>query len=102
MRTQLAAETVKLDESRAAVTDLHGSTRASPPRCGWSARRGGKLAEIERARESLTQAFSALSAEALKSNNQAFIDLAQQTLAKHQETAEGELQRRQQAIGVSW
>jgi DNA recombination protein RmuC len=98
-REQLAAETAKLDESRAAVTDLHGKheSLATALRMEREAA-AGKLAEIERARENLVQAFSALSAEALKSNNQAFIDLAQQTLAKHQETAQGELQRRQQAI----
>ena len=98
-RVQLAAETAKLDESRAAVTDLHGKheSLATALRMEREAA-AGKLAEIERARENLVQAFSALSAEALKSNNQAFIDLAQQTLAKHQETAQGELQRRQQAI----
>ncbi|MET0680598.1 MAG: DNA recombination protein RmuC, partial [Burkholderiales bacterium] len=98
-RVQLAAETAKLDESRAAVTDLHGKheSLATALRMEREAA-AGKLAEIERARENLVQAFSALSAEALKSNNRAFIDLAQQTLAKHQETAQGELQRRQQAI----
>jgi DNA recombination protein RmuC len=35
-----------------------------------------KLALLDEAREKLTQAFQALSAEALKSNNQAFLDLA--------------------------
>jgi DNA recombination protein RmuC len=99
-RTQLAAEAARLDETRASVTELHGRAEglAAELRLEREAA-SGKLAEIERARESLTQAFSALSAEALKSNNQAFIDLAQQTLAKHQETAKGELERRQQAIG---
>ena len=98
-RVQLAAETAKLDESRAAVTDLHGKHESLATALRMERETAaGKLAEIERARENLAQAFSALSAEALKSNNQAFIELAQQTLAKHQETAQGELQRRQQAI----
>ena len=98
-RTQLAAEGAKLDEQRAAVTELHGRTEslATALRMEREAA-AGKLAEIERAREHLTQAFGALSAEALKSNNQAFIELAQTALAKHQETAKGELERRQQAI----
>jgi DNA recombination protein RmuC len=98
-RAQLAAEGARLDETRASVTELHGRAEslATALRMEREAA-AGKLAEIERARENLTQAFSALSAEALKSNNQAFIDLAQQALAKHQETAKGELERRQQAI----
>ncbi len=37
---------------------------------------GEKLALLEQARQKLTEAFQALSAEALKSNNQAFLDLA--------------------------
>ncbi len=98
-RARLVAETAKLDESRASSTELHGRAEslATALRMEREAA-AGKLAEIERAREHLTQAFSALSSEALKSNNQAFIDLAQATLAKHQETAKAELEKRQQAI----
>jgi DNA recombination protein RmuC len=98
-RVQLAAESARLDETRASVTELHGKAEslATALRMEREAA-AGKLAEIERARENLTQAFSALSAEALKSNNQAFIELAQQSLAQHQEAAKGDLARRQQAI----
>jgi len=98
-RAQLAAEGARLDETRASVTELHGKAEslATALRMEREAA-AGKLAEIERARENLTQAFSALSAEALKSNNQAFIELAQQSLAQHQEAAKGDLALRQQAI----
>jgi DNA recombination protein RmuC len=51
------------------------------------------------ARGALGDAFRALSAEALQRNNQAFLDLAKTTLEKHQETAKGDLDKRQQAIG---
>ncbi len=96
---ELASESAKLEEKRATLTDLHARAEslATELRLERDAT-AGKLAEIERAREHLSQAFSALSAEALKSNNQAFIDLAQATLAKFQETAKGDLERRQQAI----
>jgi len=98
-RTQLAAETARLDETRASVTELHGRAESLATALRMEREAAtGKLAEIERARENLTQAFAALSAEALKSNNQAFIDLAQASLAKHQEAAKGELELRQQAI----
>jgi DNA recombination protein RmuC len=98
-RAQLAAETAKLEEKRSALTELHARAEslATELRLERDATTG-KLAEIERAREHLSQAFGALSAEALKSNNQAFIDLAQATLAKFQEAAKGDLERRQQAI----
>lgn len=57
-----------------------------------------KLAIIEEARQSLSNAFGALSAEALKSNNQAFLQLAKETLEKHQTQAKGDLENRQLAI----
>jgi DNA recombination protein RmuC len=57
-----------------------------------------KLALLEDARQKLSTAFQALSAEALKSNNQAFLQLAGETLEKHQVLARGDLETRQQAI----
>jgi len=57
-----------------------------------------KLAVLEDARRQLSDAFQALSAEALKSNNRAFLELAKETLEKHQATAKGDLETRRQAI----
>jgi DNA recombination protein RmuC len=59
---------------------------------------GEKLAILEDARRNLSDAFQALSAEALKSNNQAFLDLAKGALEKQQVEAKGDLENRQQAI----
>jgi DNA recombination protein RmuC len=50
------------------------------------------------AHERLTNEFKALSAEALKNNNESFLKLAQATLEKYQETAKGDLAARQQAV----
>jgi membrane-associated HD superfamily phosphohydrolase len=50
-----------------------------------------KLALLEEARQKLSDAFQALSSEALKSNNQAFLHLAKETLEKHQVQAKGDL-----------
>jgi DNA recombination protein RmuC len=58
-----------------------------------------KLAVLEQAREQLMHAFQSLSAQALASNNAAFIQLATQTLGRFQQGAQGELEKRQQAIG---
>ena len=55
-------------------------------------------AGLAKAREELTQAFSALAGEALKSNNQAFLDLAKSTFATLQTEAKGDLAQREQAI----
>ena len=98
-RAQLAVESAKLEEKREAVTELHARVESLGTELRLEREAAaGKLAEIERARQHLTQAFGALSAEALKSNNQAFIDLAQATLAKFQEAAKGDLELRRQAI----
>ena len=53
---------------------------------------------LEQAREKLADAFQALSAQALKSNNQAFIELARSTFETIQTQAKGELETREQAI----
>jgi len=46
----------------------------------------------------LTASFKALSAEALSANNRSFLDLAQLTMAKFQESAKSDLETRQAAI----
>src|SRR5215510_2802596 len=57
-----------------------------------------KMALLTNAEEKLADAFKALSADALRNNNQSFLDLARQNLEKFQETAKGDLERRQSAI----
>jgi len=49
--------------------------------------------------EKFSDAFKALSADALKSNNQSFLELARATLEKFSESAKGDLEKRQMAIG---
>jgi len=57
-----------------------------------------KLAVIDAAQVKLSDAFKALSAEALQSNNQSFLELARTHLEKFQEGAKGDLEHRQLAI----
>src|SRR6185312_3521948 len=49
------------------------------------------------AKQALENAFKSLSAEALRSNNAAFLDLAKSALGEFQQIAKGDLERRQQA-----
>jgi DNA recombination protein RmuC len=58
-----------------------------------------KLRLLDDAQARLSDAFKALSAEALNNNNASFVHLAKATLEKFQESAQGDLDRRQQAIG---
>src|SRR5690349_24119181 len=57
-----------------------------------------KLAVLNNAEGKFADAFKALSADALRNNNQSFLDLAKQNLQSFQQTAKGELERRQNAI----
>ncbi len=58
-----------------------------------------KLVLLSNAEEKLADAFKALSADALRNNNRSFLDLARQNLETFQQTAKGDLERRQMAIG---
>ena len=57
-----------------------------------------KLALLKEAREQMTDAFKALSADALKGNNQSFLELAKAALEKFHEGAKSDLEMRQMAI----
>ena len=57
-----------------------------------------KLALLNETQAKLSDAFKALSAEALKSNNESFLSLAASTLEKFQEGARNDLEKRQTAI----
>lgn len=57
-----------------------------------------KLALLEEAKNKLSDAFKALSQEALKSNSTQFLELAKTNLDKYQEGAKSDLEKRQKAI----
>jgi DNA recombination protein RmuC len=57
-----------------------------------------KLAAIDRARETLKDTFAALSADALATNSQRFLDLAREKLGEFQRAATSDLDGRQRAI----
>jgi DNA recombination protein RmuC len=83
------SESAALRESAAALeTRLVGERKASDE----------KLAVLNEAQAKLSDAFKALSSEALKSNNETFLKLAHATLEKFQEGARSDLEKRQTAI----
>lgn len=89
-------------EHERTLGQLHGETerRAAAEARNEAERQAGeeKLKLLNEAETSLTNAFKALSADALKHNNQSFLQLASATLGKFQETAKGELETRQKAV----
>jgi DNA recombination protein RmuC len=68
--------------------ELEGERRAAEERIG----------SFNRAAEELAEKFKALSRDALRDNNQSFLQLAHSTLEKFQESARGDLDHRQKAI----
>lgn len=57
-----------------------------------------KLALLQSAKEAMENAFKSLSSEALRQNNQSFLELAKTSLNEFQQGAKGDLERRQLAI----
>jgi DNA recombination protein RmuC len=57
-----------------------------------------KLALLNEAQAKLSDAFKALSAEALSNNNRSFLDLAKEALASYRSEAKGDLEQRQKAV----
>jgi DNA recombination protein RmuC len=60
---------------------------------------GEKVALLQRAETSLRDAFASLSAEALRQNNQSFLDLAKASLGEFQQAAVTDMDSRHKAIG---
>ena len=58
-----------------------------------------KLNTLEEAQLRMSDSFKALSADALKSSQETFLDLAKTTLEKHHEVAKSELDKKEHAIG---
>jgi DNA recombination protein RmuC len=57
-----------------------------------------KLEAFRQAEQTLRETFQALSSDALRKNNQSFLELARTELAKHQQTATAELDKKQTAV----
>src|SRR5215831_19574844 len=86
---RLLDEQKKLVESRARLeAGLESERRSS----------NEKIELLIKAGEDLQNAFKALAADALKSNNLSFLQVAQETLKRFQSEAKGDLEARQKAV----
>lgn len=87
---EVSSENVRLREARAVLqTTLEQERRTAAE----------KIRLLDEAQARLSDTFKALSSEALQNNNASFLHLARATLERFQETARGDLDLRQQAIG---
>lgn len=87
--SNLNTEITQLKEAQATLTTTIQEERKAAEE---------KLALINDAQQKLGDAFKALSSDALKSNNQSFLELANTTLEKFQQGAQTDLTARQKAI----
>ena len=99
LRKQLAAEQSEVGHIRDALSAAQQARAVAETRGQETARNleEQKLLVAE-ARQNLAETFKALSGEALKTNNEAFLNLAKTSFETLQATAKGELVQRQQAI----
>jgi DNA recombination protein RmuC len=92
-RDRLIAD-LRTDLSRIQASHAQLQTRLEQERLATAE----KTALLEKAEDKLSDAFKVLSAEALRSNNQSFLDLARTTLERFQDSARSDLDHRQAAI----
>ncbi len=98
-QNDLASARVGLDQKNQQVSDLTQTlTRLETTLEHERKASGEKLSILNEATMKLSDTFSALSANALKSNNQSFLELARTTLEKYQAEAKGDLEMRQKAV----
>jgi DNA recombination protein RmuC len=106
LKERLQNREQKLDQLQGAFDKAQAETaflRAENARLEANLEAEGKIAAekmslLDEAQKKLLNAFKALSDDALKSNNQAFLELAKISLEKYQEGAKNDLEQRHQAI----
>jgi DNA recombination protein RmuC len=89
----------QLMESLQNAAQMEERTRQLQSRLDDERRQGEeKVKLLDEARRALENSFKSLSADALRSNNQSFLELAKASLAEFQQLAKGDLEKRQIAI----
>lgn len=88
LNSEVAEHKHSRDDNAQLKAALEGERRAATER----------IASFKNATEELSEKFKALSRDALKDNNQSFLELAHSTLQKFQQGAKGDLELKQKAI----
>ena len=88
-----------LDVARARLAEIENlKSKTENDLAAERASAAEKISALTGAHERLTNSFKALSADALRSNNQSFLELAKETFSKLHQQSSDELGKRQQAI----
>ena len=99
MEKQLAAQNADLARLQQAHTDVVAAKiRLESALESERKTSNEKMDLVTRASEELRNAFKAMASDALKSNNQSFLVLAQERLERFQTEARGDLESRQKAV----
>jgi len=99
MEARASALTAELEQTREAAEKARTELAQSETRRAEESKAAEqRLADLMESKAKLAEAFKALSVDALQSNNAAFLHLAQATLEKFQQGAQGDLEKRQLAI----
>jgi DNA recombination protein RmuC len=99
MEKQLAAQNADLARLQQAHTDVVAAKARLESALEMERKTSNeKMDLVTRASEELRNAFKAMASDALKSNNQSFLVLAQERLERFQTEARGDLESRQKAV----
>ena len=99
LRRQEEADHLELDRLRRELTDISRARAVAETQAAEAAKHvEEQKALLAQARHELAETFQALSGEALKQNNEAFLNLARSSFETLQAEAKGDLAQRQQAI----
>ncbi len=92
LRSQVEARTREFQQGQSEVAAMRATLEQERKAAAE------KLELVSKAGAELKNAFDALAAKALQSNNESFLQLAKQSLAQFQQQASGDLDQRRQAV----
>lgn len=99
LRNHMGSDRAELDRIRLELADMTRARAVAETQAVETAKHADEQkALLAQARQELAEAFQALSGEALKHNNEAFLNLAKTAFQTLQAEAKGDLAQRQQAI----
>lgn len=99
VEAQLEERERRLADAIAEIGELKAELAAAEERLAHERRIGAeKLQLLEEARQRLADTFKSLSAEALRSSNESFLQLAREQLGQFQQAAVSDLEQRHKAI----